>query len=332
MPVETPSQVVIHPLVLLSVTDHYNRVAQGTSKRVVGILLGEWRKGKVDVTNSYAVPFEEDRKDPSIWFLDHNYHENMSAMFKKVNAREKVVGWYSTGPKIKPADLDIHEKIRDYCAQPVYSIIKIGADESIPVDSYCSVENTPEERTKSKRTFAHLPTVIEATEPEEIGVEHLLRDVRDRTVSTLTTRVEHKSVALRGLQQHVDEMHKYLENVIAGKMPVNHAIVYEMQNILNLSPNLNVDKLIKSFAATSNDQALSVYLSSLIRSILALHNLINNLDDNLNRDKKSVQDKAKQSAEGKTGTDDDKKKKTTKEGESSGKDDTKTKQSDESKK
>ena len=31
------------------------------------------------------VPFEEDEKDPSVWFLDHNYHENMFNMFKKVN-------------------------------------------------------------------------------------------------------------------------------------------------------------------------------------------------------------------------------------------------------
>ena len=36
-----PSSAVVHPLVLLSVVDHYNRVARGTKKRVVGVLLGE---------------------------------------------------------------------------------------------------------------------------------------------------------------------------------------------------------------------------------------------------------------------------------------------------
>lgn len=30
-------------------------------------------------------------------------------MFRKVNARERIVGWYSTGPKIKPNDLSIHQ-------------------------------------------------------------------------------------------------------------------------------------------------------------------------------------------------------------------------------
>ncbi|GER32785.1 26S proteasome regulatory subunit 7 [Striga asiatica] len=46
-----------------------------------------------------AVTFEEDGRDPNIWFLNHNYHESM----------EHVVGWYSTGPKLKENDLNIHE-------------------------------------------------------------------------------------------------------------------------------------------------------------------------------------------------------------------------------
>ena len=51
---QVPSNVVVHPLVLLSVVDHYKRVAGGTKKRVVGILLGSSAKGLVDCTNSYA--------------------------------------------------------------------------------------------------------------------------------------------------------------------------------------------------------------------------------------------------------------------------------------
>jgi len=58
------SNVIVHPLVLLSVADHYHRVAKGTRKRAVGVLLGTVYKGKVDATNSFAVPFEEDSKNP----------------------------------------------------------------------------------------------------------------------------------------------------------------------------------------------------------------------------------------------------------------------------
>ena len=57
-------KVTMHPLVLLSAADHYHRVARGTRKRVVGVLLGTVFRGRVDATNSFAVPFEEDSKNP----------------------------------------------------------------------------------------------------------------------------------------------------------------------------------------------------------------------------------------------------------------------------
>lgn len=47
-------KVIVHPLVLLSIVDNYNRVAKDTRKRVVGVLLGSSFKGTVDISNSYA--------------------------------------------------------------------------------------------------------------------------------------------------------------------------------------------------------------------------------------------------------------------------------------
>ena len=31
------------------------------------------------------VPFDEDDRDTDVWYLDHDYLENMYTMFKKVN-------------------------------------------------------------------------------------------------------------------------------------------------------------------------------------------------------------------------------------------------------
>ena len=47
--------VIVHPLVLLSVVDHFNRMGKvGNVKRVVGVLLGSNRQGVLDVSNSFA--------------------------------------------------------------------------------------------------------------------------------------------------------------------------------------------------------------------------------------------------------------------------------------
>ena len=49
-----PELVAMHPLVLLSIVDHYKRANNPSTKRVVGILLGYWTGRVVNVTNSYA--------------------------------------------------------------------------------------------------------------------------------------------------------------------------------------------------------------------------------------------------------------------------------------
>ncbi|XP_015417256.1 PREDICTED: 26S proteasome non-ATPase regulatory subunit 7 isoform X2 [Myotis davidii] len=160
MPELAVQKVVVHPLVLLSVVDHFNRIGKvGNQKRVVGVLLGSWQKKVLDVSNSFAVPFDEDDKDDSVWFLDHDYLENMYGMFKKVNARERIVGWYHTGPKLHKNDIAINELMKRYCPNS---------------------DGTP-----TSKTFEHVTSEIGAEEAEEVGVEHLLRDIKDTTVGTL---------------------------------------------------------------------------------------------------------------------------------------------------
>ena len=88
-----------------------------------------------------TVPFEEDDKDPSVWFLDHNYVESMRDMFKKVNAREKLIGWYHSGPKLRASDLEINELFKRYTPNPLLVIIDVQPKEvGVPTDAYFAVE------------------------------------------------------------------------------------------------------------------------------------------------------------------------------------------------
>lgn len=124
--------------------------------------------------------------------------------------------------------------------------------------------------------FQHIPSEVGAVEAEEVGVEHLLRDIHDPSVSTMGSNVNAKLLALKSLVEHLKEVQAYLNNVCEGKLPINQKIVGQLQDIFNLLPNLNVEEMIRSFAVKTNDMMMVIYLSSLIRSIIALHNLINN--------------------------------------------------------
>ena len=127
----------------------------------------------------------------------------------------------------------------------------------------------------------HVPSQIDAEESEEIGVEHLLRDIKDNAVGTLSTRVTDQLLSLKGLQSRLEEIREYLQKVVNQQLPINHQIIYNLQDIFNLLPNLNVSDTVKSFSVKTNDQLLVIYLSSLIRAVIALHNLINNKIENL---------------------------------------------------
>lgn len=61
------------------------------------------------------------------------------------------------------------------------------------------------------------------------GVEHLLRDVKDATISTLATDVSAKLQALKGLKSRLLEIQEYMELVLDGKLPVNHDIMTYLQ-------------------------------------------------------------------------------------------------------
>jgi hypothetical protein len=65
----------------------------------------------------------------------------MNDMFKKVNAREKLIGWYHTGPKLRASDLEVNELFKRYTPNPLLVIIDVQPKEvGVPTDAYFAVE------------------------------------------------------------------------------------------------------------------------------------------------------------------------------------------------
>ena len=120
-------------------------------------------------------------------------------------------------------------------------------------------------------------------------MEHLLRDINDPSTSILSTQIKQKIVGLQTLVARLNEIKTYLLHVINGRMPPNNQIIYNLQDILNLLPNLNIEELVRSLLIKTNDMHLIMYVSSLVRSVIALHGLLNNkikyrdIDDVLDR-------------------------------------------------
>jgi len=122
-------------------------------------------------------------------------------------------------------------------------------------------------------------------------------------VGTLSTRITSQLQSLQGLHLRLQDIGRYLQKVLDGDLPVNHAILGNLQDVFNLLPNLSTPKvggkdlaalngavnggvgvtgstenseLARAMSIKTNDQLMAIYLSSLIRAITAFHDLIEN--------------------------------------------------------
>lgn len=299
-----PSSVQIHPVVLLSVVDHFKRINKDVSRsrRVVGLLLGTNRRnvvdGKseqvVDITTAVAVPFEEERGDPNVWFMDMNYAEEMWHMHRKVQSRIAVLGWYSSSPAIMPNDLGIHllvnEKFPDAC---VFGLVNAESSrKGLPFQVYTTTTNETQtsaaalngegtkERTRRDTTeFRVLPSKLGTVEAEKIGVDQLLRDVADDTSrsSTLTARVEDRRIALQRMEHVLHAIGDYLEDTHSGVIVEASPEVLEvLQDLVNLLPKIHRLKNSPGMRVATNDQALITFVAAASRTTISLYDVLIN--------------------------------------------------------
>lgn len=102
------------------------------------------------------------------------------------------------------------------------------------------------------------------------------RDIKDSSLGTLSQRIDSKLGGLDGLMRQLSEIQTYLELVAAKDLPINHAVIYKLQDMFNLLPDARLNDTVRSVNMTSNDQMLVIYIACIMRAILALHDLINN--------------------------------------------------------
>ena len=143
----------------------------------------------------------------------------------------------------------------------------------------------------------------------------------------MSTRITNQLQSLQGLHVRLREIGAYLQKVLDKELPINHAILGNLQDVFNLLPNLTapkgdgksgVSELSHAMGIKTNDQLMSIYLSSLIRAITAFHDLIENKIQNKQhneekeKEKEPTEEKVKnkegKEAKGKEGGDKEKEK------------------------
>lgn len=188
-------QVILHPLVLLTVSDY---IARHTLRQqegpIVGVLLGQ--SNSREVTAEHAFDAHVIKKDDGTWTLDEEPVELRTKQMVTVHPDLEVVGWYtllpSTGPT--PAIYPIHRRFfEQYTAESAIllgfhpeEVDRSSAGGKLPLTIYESSyevddsttdqdgeEKMDDGQSNLKLKFRELPYTVESDETEMISMNYV---------------------------------------------------------------------------------------------------------------------------------------------------------------
>eukprot|EP00745_Piridium_sociabile_P035841 TRINITY_DN63206_c0_g3_i1.p1 TRINITY_DN63206_c0_g3~~TRINITY_DN63206_c0_g3_i1.p1 ORF type:complete len:287 (+),score=77.73 TRINITY_DN63206_c0_g3_i1:39-863(+) len=264
----------IHPVVMFGVVDAYERRKE-QAKRVIGTLLGTCEKGVVEVTNCFAVPFDESEDEVAV---DIEYARNMYELHRKVNSSEIIVGWYSTGSEVSVHSVLIHEYYSREVKNPIHlTVDTIMRKGRMNMKAFIStVIGVPGKTTGTM--FTPVQVQINSYDAEQTGLE-VLQQGKGNTKRTVTVpselcQVETATSRLRAMLQHVIE---YIDNVLSGKITADPTMGRSLQDLVSCIPNIDPSKFENMLNSNMKDLLMVMYLAQLTRSQLLLHENLSNL-------------------------------------------------------
>ncbi|EDO36347.1 predicted protein [Nematostella vectensis] len=266
------SKVLIHPVVLFSVVDAFERRNED-AKRVIGTLLGTVDKGVVEIRSCFGVPHNESADEVAV---ELEYAKSMYELSQKANPNEQIVGWYATGSDVTEHSLLIHEYYSRETNNPVHMTVDTTLKGlKMGIKTYQSVKMGVPGKTEGTM-FSQIPCEVKLTGPEKVGV-----DVLQRTKSTpkkavsLISDMQHVTGATDRLLEMLETVITYVEEVLAGSVPADNVVGRDLTSFVNSVPKMTAEEFEAMLNSNMQDLLMIVYLSSLCKTQLALGEKLN---------------------------------------------------------
>ncbi|CAN8317437.1 unnamed protein product [Cochlearia groenlandica] len=258
----------IHPLVIFNVCDCFVR-RPDSAERVIGTLLGSiLPDGTVDVRNSYAVPHNESSDQVAV---DIDYHHNMLASHLKVNPKEKIVGWYSTGLGVNGGSALIH----DFYAREVTNLIHLTMDTGFTngegtIKAFVSSNLSLGDKQLAAQ-FQEIPVDLRMAEAERVGLDLL----KAKAVDKLPNDLDGMELTMERLLTLINDLYKYVDSVVEGQTSPDNNIGRFIADAVASLPKLPPQVFDNLVNESLQDQLLLLYLSSITRTQLSLAEKLN---------------------------------------------------------
>lgn len=267
-PSSTSLSAKVHPLVIFNICDCYVR-RPDQADRVIGTLLGSvLPDGTVEIRNSYAVPHSESQDQVA---LDIDYHHNMLSSHQKVNPKEVIVGWFSTGFGVTGGSALIHEFYSRETTNPIHLTVDTGfTNGEASVKGFVSVHLSIGDQPLAAQ-FQEVPLDLRMVEAERVGFDIL----KMTTVDKLPNDLEGMEASMQRLLSLIDDVYKYVDDVVEGRVPQDNKIGRFISDTVASLPKLSPQDFDKLINDGLQDQLLLLYLASLTRTQLSFAEKLN---------------------------------------------------------
>ncbi|KAJ2956627.1 hypothetical protein NQZ79_g7526 [Umbelopsis isabellina] len=273
-PAFRPFTCVINPVVLFSILDHYLRRNEG-QERVIGTLLGVRSDDgtEVEIRNCFNVPHQENDSEVAV---DMEHHRAMFELHQRVNPKEVIVGWYATGSELN----SYSALIQDFYSSEVapFQAIHLTMDTDLAIKGSHSMGlkthiSAPVGITAKSGNCMFLPVPCEVRyfDAERSGLEILATaKASDDRQATLLSDMDHLEIAIAKVQEMLDRVSQYVQQVLNGQEPANNAIGRYIMDSVSVVPKVDAASFEKMFNSHLQDLLMVVYLANMTRTQLSV--------------------------------------------------------------
>ncbi|XP_013868517.1 eukaryotic translation initiation factor 3 subunit F [Austrofundulus limnaeus] len=260
--------VKIHPVVVASICDSYERRNEGAS-RVIGTLLGTIDKHSIEVTNCFSVPHNESEDEVAV---DMEFAKNMYELHKRVSPTEVIIGWYATGFDITEHSVLIHEYYSREASNPIHLTVDSALQSGkMNIRAYVSAQMGVPGKTVGVM-FTPLTVKYIYYDTERIGVD-LLQRTRLAATRTkgLTSDLSQVGCAAARVQDMLTTVLAYIEDVLSGKVTADNSVGRFLMDLVNKVPTISAEDFENMLNSNINDLLMVTYLSNLTQAQIALN-------------------------------------------------------------
>jgi len=275
--------VVLHPLVVISVSDQYTRERlstppKGGHTRILGVLLGIPGRGSVEITNSFDIVAEFDSTTGKLVKIDESFLVKRQKAFETVFPATKVVGWYQSGNAVDSDDAVIIAKALSQYTETLVAMMLdseaafLETTTDIPI-TFFETELKDGSPEKSSMVFKRCPYHLITVEAERIGVDHIAKTSLTEGKSQLSVQVLGMQGAMKMLLTQIQCICEYLKKVQAGTAPFDHSVMRKIGVLRDLIPAAQDPGFEKRYYVEYNDVTLLTYLSSLTTGLQRMNTM-----------------------------------------------------------